>query len=47
MTGCLVYLAVWLVVFALLTIVVFTVRARRIRAEKPTLMVWLERHRLA
>ena len=45
--GCLVYLAVWLAVFTLLTIVVFAVRARRIRAEKPTLMVWLEAHRLA
>ena len=41
------YLAVWLVVFTLLTILVFTVRARRIKAEKPTLMVWLEQHRLA
>ena len=46
-TGCLAYLAVWLVVFTLLTILVFTVRARRIKAEKPTLMVWLEQHRLA
>ena len=46
-TGCLAYLAVWLVVFTLLTVLVFTVRARRIRAEKPTLMVWLEQHRLA
>ena len=33
-TGCLAYLAVWLVVFTLLTILVFTVRARRIKAEK-------------
>ena len=46
-TGCLAYLAVWLVVFTLLTILVFTVRARHIKAEKPTLMVWLEQHRLA
>ena len=45
--GCLAYLAVWLAVFTLLTIVVFVVRAKRIRAQKPTLMVWLERHRLA
>ena len=39
--GCLAYLAVWLAVFTLLTIVVFVVRAKRIRAQKPTLMVWL------
>ncbi|WP_283129313.1 YhgE/Pip family protein, partial [Allofournierella massiliensis] len=46
-TGCLAYLAVWLVVFTLLTILVFAVRAKRIKAEKPTLMVWLEEHHLA
>ena len=46
-TGCLAYLAVWLAVFTLLTILVFAVRAKRIKAEKPTLMVWLEEHHLA
>ena len=46
-TGCLLYLAVWLVVFTALTLVVFQVRTRRIRAKQPTLMVWLEEHSLA
>ena len=46
-TGCLVYLAVWLVVFTILTLVLFQVRTRRIRKGQPTLMVWLEEHRLA
>ncbi len=46
-TGCLAYLAVWFVASTLLTLVVFQVRTRRIRAHQPTLMVWLEEHRLA
>ena len=46
-TGCLVYLGVWFVVFTALTLVVFHVRTRRIRAKQPTLMVWLEEHSLA
>lgn len=46
-TGCLVYLGVWFVVATLLTLVVFQVRTRRIRRGQPTLMVWLEEHRLA
>ena len=45
--GCLAYLALWLVVFTLLTVLVFALRASRIKAEKPTLMVWLEEHGLA
>lgn len=46
-TGCLVYLAAWLVVFTVLTLVLFQVRTRRIRKGQPTLMVWLEEHSLA
>lgn len=46
-TGCLAYLAVWLVVFTILTLVLFQVRTRRIRKGQPTLMVWLEEHSLA
>ena len=46
-TGCLVYLGVWFVVFTALTLVVFHVRTRRIRRGQPTLMVWLEEHSLA
>ena len=46
-TGCLAYLAVWLVVFTILTLVLFQVRTRRIRRGQPTLMVWLEEHSLA
>ena len=45
--GCLQYLAVWLVVFSLLTILVFQIRSRRIKQQKPTLMDWLEHHHLA
>ena len=46
-TGCLAYLAIWFVVATLLTLVLFQVRTRRIRAKQPTLMVWLEEHSLA
>ena len=46
-SGCALYLAVWALVFTLLTLVVFTVRAKHIRAGRPTLTPWLERHRLA
>ena len=46
-SGCAVYLAAWALVFTLLTLAVFTVRAKHIRDGKPTLTPWLERHRLA
>ena len=46
-SGCALYLALWAAVFTLLTLVVFAVRAKHIRAGKPTLTPWLEGHRLA
>ena len=45
--GCLQYLIMWLIVFSLLTIVVFQIRSYRIKQQKPTLMDWLEHHHLA
>ena len=46
-TGCLQYLAVWMVVFSLLTLVVFQIRSYKIKHQKSTLMHWLEQHSLA
>lgn len=46
-TGCIAYLALWLLVFTLMTILVFALRAKRIQTDKPTFMAWLEKHRLA
>ena len=45
--GCLLFLLLLFLVFTGLTILEFTVRARKMREEKNTWMVWLEEHGLA
>ena len=42
-----IYLLIWFVVFNLLTLIVFQIRARRIKSNKETLDQWLEVHGLA
>ena len=42
-----IYLLIWFVVFNLLTLIVFQIRARRIKSNKETLDHWLEVHGLA
>ena len=46
-SGCALYLALWAAVFTLLTLVVFAVRAKHIRAGQPPRPPWLGRHRRA
>ena len=45
--GCLIFLLILFLVFTGLTILEFTVRARKVREGKNTWMVWLEEHGLA
>ena len=42
-----IYLLIWFVVFNLLTLIVFQIRARRVKNNKETLDHWLEVHGLA